>query len=82
MMYPNTLSPPARFLTCFLGGSLPPNYKLCGGRAMVSRNFVHIVPLKQIENGVYGDLTYSIPKAIFYLLKGDYMSGAQMATLC
>ena len=29
-----------------------------------------IVPLKYIEYGVYGDLI--IPKAIFYLLKGDY----------
>ena len=32
------------------------------------------VPFKYIEYGVYGDLTliYPKPKAIFYLLKGDY----------
>ena len=26
----------------------------------------------QIEYGVYGDFNYTIPKAIFYLLKGNY----------
>ena len=31
-----------------------------------------IVPLKWIEHGVYGDLFSSMPKAIFYLLKGGY----------
>ena len=30
-----------------------------------------IVPVKKIEYGVYGDL--SIPKAIFYLLKSNFM---------
>ena len=34
----------------------------------------HIAPLKKIEYGVYGDLIMNIPKAIFYLLKGDYSS--------
>ena len=34
--------------------------------------FRDIVPLKQIEYVVYGDLINNIPKAIFYLLKGDY----------
>ena len=32
----------------------------------------YIVPLKWIEYGVYGDLIF-IPKAIFNLLKGDYV---------
>ena len=31
------------------------------------------VPLKQIEYGVYGDLNIIYPKAIFYLLKRDYV---------
>ena len=31
-----------------------------------------IVPLKQTEYGVYGDLIS--PKAVFYLLKGDYIT--------
>ena len=31
-----------------------------------------IVPLKQIEYGVYGDLIAIYPKGIFYLLKGGY----------
>ena len=31
-----------------------------------------IVPLKQIEYGIYGDLIIMYPKAIFYLLKGGY----------
>ena len=29
-------------------------------------------PLKQIKSGLYGDLIITYPKAIFYLLKGDY----------
>ena len=37
--------------------------------------FECIVPLKYIEYGVYGDLI--IPKAIFYLLKGDCRVGAE-----
>ena len=31
------------------------------------------VLLKQIEYGVYRDLVYNVPKAIFYLLQGDYI---------
>ena len=27
-----------------------------------------------MEYGIYGDLIMNIPEAIFYLLKGDYMS--------
>ena len=31
----------------------------------------YIAPLKQIDCGVYGSY-YNIPKAIFYLLRGDF----------
>ena len=31
-----------------------------------------IIPLNQIEYGVYGDPVFEIPKAIFNLLKGHY----------
>ena len=34
--------------------------------------FRGLVSLKQIDYGVYGDLIIISPKAIFYLLKGDY----------
>ena len=37
------------------------------------RRFRCIVPLKYIEYAVYRDLMYyDIPKAILYVLKGDY----------
>ena len=36
-----------------------------------------IVPLKQIEYGLYGDLVKNILKAIFYLLSGDYNKGSR-----
>ena len=42
------------------------------GTVYVCCNQKDMVPVKQIEYEVYGDLRYNIPKAIFYLLKGDY----------
>ena len=37
-----------------------------------------IVPLKQIEYGAYEDLMKCGLKAIFYLLKGDYIHGSKV----
>ena len=34
---------------------------------------MYIVPLEQIEYGVYEDLINNIFRGIFYLLKGDYI---------
>ena len=43
-----------------------------GAVACYEGSFTTIVPLTWIEYGVYGDLIIIDPKAIIYLLNGDY----------